>query len=235
MESIIEDLRKRLKESVDEKTLATSQHFFKETIQFYGVSVPTVNKISKEFTKALETNGKQDVFYLCEELWKSGFIEESFVACNWSYDLRNRFERDDFEVFELWIERYVNNWASCDTLCNHTVGDLVERFPELVERLKRFTTSENRWMRRASAVSLIIQARKGLFHKEVFEIADSLLFDTDDLVQKGYGWVLKAASQFDQQAVFDFVMARKAVMPRTALRYAIEKMPEALRRKAMEK
>jgi 3-methyladenine DNA glycosylase AlkD len=115
------------------------------------------------------------------------------------------------------------------------VGAFVETYPEYVQRLKAFTTSENRWMRRASAVSLIVQARKGLFHKEVFEIADSLLLDTDDLVQKGYGWVLKAASQSDQQAVFDFVMALKAVMPRTALRYAIEKMPEALRRKAMEK
>ena len=93
--------------------------------------------------------------------------------------------------------------------------------------------AENRWKRRASAVSLIIPARKGLFLPEVFEIAKILLKDTDDLVQKGYGWMLKVASQANQQDVFEFIMAHKAKMPRTALRYAIEKMPLEMRRVAM--
>ncbi len=97
------------------------------------------------------------------------------------------------------------------------------------------TQSENRWMRRASAVSLIIPARKGLFLDAIFEIADKLLLDQDDLVQKGYGWMLKAASESHQQDVFDFVMKRKAIMPRTSLRYAIEKMPKELRKQAMDK
>jgi 3-methyladenine DNA glycosylase AlkD len=57
----------------------------------------------------------------------------------------------------------------------------------------------------------------------------------DDLVQKGYGWMLKAASEFDQKAVFDYVMSKKDVMPRTALRYAIEKMPQELRTEAMKR
>ena len=66
-------------------------------------------------------------------------------------------------------------------------------------------------------------------------IADILLEDKDDLVQKGYGWLLKEASRTHQDQVFEYVMRNKAVMPRTALRYAIEKMPEELRRKAMER
>ena len=59
--------------------------------------------------------------------------------------------------------------------------------------------------------------------------------DRDDMVQKGYGWMLKEASKPHQRQVFDFVMSHKAVMPRTALRYAIEKMPQDLRAQAMEK
>ena len=89
--------------------------------------------------------------------------------------------------------------------------------------------------RRASAVSLIIPARKGLYLDTIFEIADSLLPDKDDLVQKGYGWMLKAASELHQQEVFDYVMKKKSIMPRTSLRYAIEKMPENLKILAMEK
>jgi len=59
--------------------------------------------------------------------------------------------------------------------------------------------------------------------------------DDDDLVQKGYGWMLKAASEAHQREVFEYVMKNKTEMPRTALRYAIEKMPEELRKAAMEK
>ena len=88
---------------------------------------------------------------------------------------------------------------------------------------------------RASAVSLIIPARKGLFLDTIFEIADNLLLDKDDLVQKGYGWMLKAASESHQQQVFDYIMKNKIKMPRTALRYAIEKMPKNFKIIAMEK
>jgi 3-methyladenine DNA glycosylase AlkD len=82
-------------------------------------------------------------------------------------------------------------------------------------------------------VTLILPARKGLFLKEVFEISDRLLEDGDDMVQKGYGWMLKEASKKHQPEVFDYVMGKKALMPRTALRYAIEKMPAEMRRRAM--
>jgi 3-methyladenine DNA glycosylase AlkD len=66
-------------------------------------------------------------------------------------------------------------------------------------------------------------------------IADQLLTDPDDMVQKGYGWMLKACSQAHQKDVFAYVMKHKKEMPRTALRYAIEKMPEELRKRAMAK
>ena len=90
-------------------------------------------------------------------------------------------------------------------------------------------------MRRASAVSLIVPARHGKFLKEIIEIADLLLLDKDDMVQKGYGWMLKEASKKHQQEIFEYVVAKKDIMPRTALRYAIEKMPNELKVKAMEK
>ncbi len=84
-------------------------------------------------------------------------------------------------------------------------------------------------------MTLILPARKGMFLKEVFEISDILLTDKDDMVQKGYGWLLKEASKKHQAEVFDYVMKWKAKMPRTALRYAIEKMPVEMRKKAMER
>ena len=72
-----------------------------------------------------------------------------------------------------------------------------------------------------------------MFLTDIFEIADILLTDHDDLVQKGYGWMLKAASEANQANVFVYVMKNKALMPRTSLRYAIEKMPAELKKQAM--
>lgn len=235
MQNIIYNIRNQLKNNTDKGTQASSQKFFKEKIKFYGVKTATVSKISKENFKLLKEKSKTDIFELCDVLLQSGYIEESFIACKWSYFVHKDYEPSDFEIFETWIKKYVNNWATCDTLCNHTIGQFVEMYPQFLSRLKNFTSSENRWMRRAAAVSLIVPARKGKFLKDIFEIADLLLVDNDDLVQKGYGWLLKVTSQSHQQEVFDYVIKNKKKMPRTALRYAIEKMPKELKTVAMEK
>jgi 3-methyladenine DNA glycosylase AlkD len=235
MSEIIHKLREELLANSDEQLQISNQHFFKEPIRCYGIKSATVINIGKEHFKAIKEAPKNEIFELCDELWQSGIIEESYVACNWSYYVCKKYEADDLKVFEEWISSYVDNWASCDTLCNHTVGDFLEMHPEYITELKRWALSTNRWMKRASAVSLIIPARHGLFLKEIFEIADLLLLDGDDLVQKGYGWMLKAASQSHQKEVFDYVMSKKAIMPRTAFRYAIEKMPVELKTKAMAK
>ncbi len=235
MNNIIDKIRNRLEESIDIKTKEKSQRFFKEKIEFYGVKVPIVNKISKESLKDIEAFDKAEIFRLIEILWQSGMLEESFIACNWTYSLRKSFQPTDFKIFKNWIDLYINNWASCDTFCNHSMGVFIQMYPHFLMELKKLTKSKNRWMRRASAVSLIIPARKGLFLDSIFEIAENLLLDKDDLVQKGYGWMLKAASELHQQEVFDFVMKRKAIMPRTSLRYAIEKMPKEMRKQAMDK
>jgi 3-methyladenine DNA glycosylase AlkD len=78
-------------------------------------------------------------------------------------------------------------------------------------------------------------AKRGKFLSDIFHIADSLLQDKDDLVQKGYGWMLKEASIEHQEAVLDYIIRNKTLMPRTALRYAIERMPKDLKQKAMAK
>lgn len=90
-------------------------------------------------------------------------------------------------------------------------------------------------MRRAAAVSLVVPAKRGEFLKDALAIADLLLRDEDDMVRKGYGWLLKEASRRHHDEVYAFVLARRTVMPRTALRYAIELMPPDLRAEAMRK
>lgn len=233
MENILSEVRNHLQQKMDEQIRVASRRFFKEQVKLYGIKMPVVQQIGKVFLKDIREKDKSEIFDLCEELWKSGYMEEAFVACQWTYEIHERYEPSDFKLFKKWIGQYVDNWATCDTFCNHSMGDFIQMYPEFLSQLKEFAKSKNRWMRRASAVSLIIPARKGLFLDDILEIAEILLLDKDDLVRKGYGWMLKAASEAYQEVIFDFVMKNKATMPRTSLRYAIEKMPDSLKVKAM--
>lgn len=235
MSKIVSKIRKELRQNADEKLKKSGERFFKEKVKMYGMKTTLGIQIGKKYWKEIQDRDKKEIFAMCEELWKSGYMEESFIACNWSYYVGKKYEKKDFAIFEKWIKRYVTNWASCDTLCNHSVGAFLEKYPKYLKDLKKWARSKNRWTKRASAVSLIVPARKGKFLKEIFEIADVLLLDGDDMVQKGYGWMLKAASEAHQKEVFAYVMKHKKEMPRTALRYAIEKMPKELKAKAMEK
>jgi len=56
------------------------------------------------------------VFALCDQLWQSGYREESFIACHFSYLIHKKYEEGDFKIFKKWVNDYVSNWASCDTL-----------------------------------------------------------------------------------------------------------------------
>ncbi len=233
--NIISLVRNKLKQNVEIKTKNSFQRFFKEKVKYYGVKSAIVAKIAKENFQEIKNYPKEQIFVLCEELLKSGYGEEAWIAANWTDRINDKFEENDFEIFEGWIHNYIDDWAKCDTFCNHAVAAFIEKCPQFIDKLKTWTKSKNRWLKRASAVTLIIPARRGKFLKDIFKIADSLLLDPDDMVQKGYGWMLKAASESHQKEVFDFVIQHKKNMPRTALRYAIEKMPPALRKKAMEK
>jgi len=226
-------IRKELRNKADKIYKQGAENFFKESIKIYGVRAPELRCIARKFfPKSIE---KEELFNLCEELLKSGYGEEAHIAFGWAYHLKKDYKVSDFLVFEKWLKRYVSDWGMCDDFCGHNLGYLIFSFPQLLPRVKRWTKSKNRWLRRASAVSLIYSVRKRRYLKEIFKTAKILLEDTDDLVQKGYGWMLKEASNVYQREIFDFVMAHKRKMPRTALRYAIEKMPLNLKKKAMSK
>ncbi len=235
MSEILERVREDLKTNADEKTRQSFQRFFKENVTYYGVKTPVVGKIAKKHWSTVKQLSKPEIFRLCEELYQSGYTEEAFVVSFWLPNLMDQLELGDLAVFKAWIEKYIDNWAKCDGFCNHTVGGLIEKRPEAVGEVKSWALSSSRWLKRAAAVSLIVPAKKGMFLQDAFEICDVLLLDKDDMVQKGYGWLLKEESRTHQREVLDYVLRNKMKMPRTALRYAIELMPKELKAEAMKR
>lgn len=237
MNPVIRKIRTMLRAAATDAGREKSLRFFKEprALKLHGVPFTEVSRFLKALGPEIKGFAKPEMFALCETLWLSGYLEERFVACELAYTQRRSFARSDIGIFATWTEIYVDNWAICDTLCNHSVGDLVMMFPRAIADLLAWAKMSHTWLKRGAAVSLIIPARKGLFLEEILAIADILHADAEDMVQKGYGWMLKAASQAYPEEIFAYVMTKKATMPRTALRYAIEKLPPERRKQAMAK
>jgi len=242
MKNIINQIRKELLASADKKHKVNIDRWYKEPVRFIGVKTPTVRKIADKYWQEIKHLDKKQIFELCEELLKGNknnpFDEEATIAYAWAYKLKKQYTKNDWKIFERWLKNYVTNWGKCDDFCTHAFGELLSQYPEFVPVVKKWTKSTNRWVRRASAVIFI--KSNNTYHtgksslEDIFYIADALLLDLDNLVQKGYGWMLKAASFGHRQEVFDYVIKNRDKMPRTALRYAIEKMPEGMKKKAMK-
>lgn len=212
-----------------------SRNCSKEERRTLRVKTPVVRKLSAKYFKEIKIPEKYKIFSLCEELLKKECIEYSIIAFDWSFRLREFYEKHDFRVFEKWVNLYIDDWWKCDDFSTHTLGYFIMKYPQFINDLKEWAKTDNRWFRRAAAVSMIPAGRKGKFLFAIFEIADILLTDKDDLVRKGYGWMLKETGKKYPEKVFEYVMKNKKVMTRTALRYAIEKLPEDKRREAMKK
>lgn len=230
-----QEIRTDLLAIASEKRRPSTCGFFKHDIKCHGVSNPDSQKIGQKYLAILKTEKKELVWGICEKLFQDEFLEESLLACQLSFSFKKHYEVKDFKIFERWVLLYINNWAECDTFCNKVIGEMLFKFPSLVSEVKKWSLSPNLWARRASAVSFIYPAKRNTYADDQFEIALVLLEDSEDMVQKGYGWMLKVLSSSRLQDVFHFVQTYKSRMPRTALRYAIEKMPDEMKIEAMKK
>lgn len=235
MNAPLKDLVDDIKKYSDPVYQKSVQRFFLEPIKCYGTRKDAVKKIAKLYWSSIKDKPKAEIFDVCDQLLAIGYMETSVVPFTWALALKKQYEPKDFKIFQNWFKNYVTNWALCDDLCGGAFGALLKKYPELIDTTQPWVHSKNRWMRRASVVCLIYA---GLTHDQlplIFKRCRILLADQDLMIQKGYGWLLKKAADHYQKEVFEFVMEHKQEMPRTALRYAIEKMPQSLKRQAMEK
>ncbi len=234
---ILEGIQSDLKKNIDKKYKIDSIRFFKDGLrpgEIYGVRTPIVRKIGTKYWKQIKNKDKSEIFSLCEQLLSLKISELLTLAFQFALNCRKNFEKNDLDLFEKWLEKYVDDWSKCDDICIRPLGFLVLDFPELLPRVFAWTKSKNMWLRRAAAVCLIPSLRRGKYLENAFRTADALISDNEDLVQKGYGWMLKEGSNKFPREVFEYVMANKNKMTRTALRYSIEKLPEKMEEEAMK-
>ena len=235
MSLVIKNIRAELLQKADPVYRRGAQNYFKEGITLHGVRTPVVRAISAKYYKQVKGLKKTDIFELCDRLLSYGTSEERTIAFDWAWQLRQQFEPSDFNILERWLKDHVNNWGGVDDLCRRALGCFICRYPRFLPKVFIWTKSREWHMRRAAAVILISPAKLGRALPETLKTSSALMNDGHYLVQKGYGWLLKEAYVKFPREVFRFVMKNKDTMPRTALRYAIEKMPPSKKKQAMLK
>lgn len=211
-----------------------SQSFFKtgpgeygEGDVFLGLTVPAVRKIAGKH-QDLEIS---EIAKLMDSHLHESRLCGLVILTNQYKKLKTEKEKKvafDFYIKQLKLGN-INNWDLVDVSAP-TIGEYLMTQGDAFTPLKKLSKSKSPWERRVSIIFTFAFIRKG----EValtFDVADLLLEDSHDLIHKAVGWMLREAGKRDVILLRSFLHENSHVMPRTMLRYAIEKLPEKERKK----
>lgn len=230
VQQLLKSTRAQLKALADPEFEASARWFFKEPVKPYGVRTPQLRELARVAYGDVKHWPVADRDRFVTELWKSGMLEEGVIVSHLYRRFAKSCEEREFRMFEQWIDRYVRNWAHCDGVSTWLIAACIANRPGLADRLPGWTTSKNRWKRRSAAVSFIQEAKQGRNTETILHISDLLLNDSDDMVRKGVGWLLKETYPKKPQEVLEFLEPKRSSAPRLVLRLAAEKMTARDRR-----
>lgn len=209
--------------------------YFKEKVFLLGITASQLRKTSREFfLKITPYWSLNEALEFCELMLPDKYLEvKAFSILILEHYMKSLKKEHLFQI-KSWINKnYCAAWATIDLLCPTLVSPLLELYPELISEIISWTGSKNRWLRRASAVSMVKLARKGKFLDDVYVIAEKLLADGDDLIQKANGWLLRESSKSNMDRVEQFVLVHRKKLSRTTLRCAVERFPEKKRKQIL--
>ena len=223
-ESTLKEIRREISDRSDPENADNMKRYFREPIETYGLSAPDVKEIAKRHYPPLKGDLNAAI-EVADSLIKSRNLDEASVGIRLMQRMVRNLDTGHFDLLDGWVD-HLTNWANTDGLSTWVISPIVKRDPSLVERLIGWTASGNRWRRRAAAVSLVPIARRGEMLEEAFTVADRLMEDDDDMVQKGVGWLLKEASKKNPEEVRSYLLNWRDRTSALVLRYASEKLPK---------
>ncbi|PIZ00097.1 DNA alkylation repair protein [bacterium (Candidatus Howlettbacteria) CG_4_10_14_0_8_um_filter_40_9] len=226
---VLQELKKNLYKTADPERAVNFRRFFKtgkgeygEGDQFIGITVPEIRKVAKKH-KDLEIDE-------LTELLKSPIHEERMTAL---IIMAMKYPKDEENIYNLYIKntKYINNWDLVDVTCPRIVGAHLLDKPRDI--LYDFASSNDIWEKRIAIISTAMFIRNNDF-SDTLNISEILLNDTHDLIHKSVGWMLREVGNRDMGVEEGFLKKHYKEMPRTMLRYAIEKFPEEKRQRYLK-
>jgi 3-methyladenine DNA glycosylase AlkD len=232
------DVRKELKSAADAGKAVILQRFFKagagqygERDIFIGVMVPQLRQIAKKFSQ-LPLREVRTLLY--SRIHEERLVALLILVLRYSSASCSREEKERIVKFYLDNIQQVNNWDLVDLSASKILGAHLIDNDDRRRLLYRLAKSENVWERRIAIVATHRFIRNGDF-TDTIKIAGMLLQDKHDLIHKGVGWMLREVGKRDAATEEAFLEKYCSAMPRTMLRYAIERLPEGKRIRYMQK
>jgi 3-methyladenine DNA glycosylase AlkD len=221
-------IQSKLKGLANKKNAEVAQRFFKtgpgeygEGDIFLGIRVPVLRELAKEYQTITVKEA--------EHLLKSPIHEERLLALFILLRIYSKAEEAIKKaIYELYLKntKCINNWDLVDSSAEYIVGDfLLDKGKNLLYQLAR---SKNLWERRISIMSTFCFIKRRQY-SETLKVAKALLNDKEDLIHKAVGWMLREVGKRNLPLEEEFLKEHYKEMPRTMLRYAIEKFPETKR------
>jgi len=219
------DLLEELKKLSSKEKVATYQRFFKtgkghygEGDIFLGITVPETRRVARQFIHISPDE--------IEKHLRSKYHEERLAALMILVDNYQKKRSKEIVRFYLKNLRYANNWDLVDLTADKILGSYL--FDKNKSILYKLLKSSNLWERRIAIVSTFHFIKNNEF-SDTLRISKLLLNDKHDLIHKAVGWMLREVGKRDEKTLESFLKAHYKIMPRTALRYAIERFPEEKR------
>ena len=208
-----------------------------QTCRFYNTGTAAMRALARElYLDYREAWTIDDAVRAADALMCDPHLETKSVGIELLARYGTAFTPALLPVFKRWLaENRSANWATTDALCGMAIGPLLVDRPALAARMRAWSRDRNMWVRRASAVALIPSVRRGLALDLGYEVAARLHADREDLIQKAVGWMLREAGKTDPARLARYLLSEGARIPRTSLRYAIERFPDARRREILDR
>lgn len=234
--SVAEEIIESLKQLTNPEGIETAQRFFKQPVPTYGIKAATIRRIAQDWQRRLKPAwGLNPAVELCNLLIQQKEVESKIVGILILSGFTRLFEPNLVSVLEKWVEHHADNWAVVDTLAPSVLSPLIDKYPGIIPEIIHWTDSTVLWVRRAAVVTFVPHARKGKYLDSAYAISESLFNDTEDLIHKAVGWLLREAGKANTSRLEEFLLTHGPKIPRTTVRYAIERFPEPQRKRLLHK
>lgn len=219
-------------EEIDEKFKyfhKTDDGGYAENDEFLGITVPNIRKVIKNYYMDINLNE-------IEELLHSKYHEyrlSALLILTLKMKKVNATEKENIVKLYLKNTQYINGWDLVDLSAHYILGEYLLENLDKIDILYKLANSNILWERRISIVSTWIFIRSGRYI-DTLNIGEILLNDKHDLIHKAVGWMLREVGKKDFETEYKFLLKNYKQMPRTMLRYSIEKFEEELRQKFLK-
>jgi 3-methyladenine DNA glycosylase AlkD len=222
--------RKTLEKNVNKERAVNEKRYLKSPYKFFGVSVPFTDKMAKVFIKENKNAEREYIFELVKRLWDSEFHEEKRLAVDILRHYPDFIDLEAMPVIEKMLKQSTG-WDHIDEISIHLAGAILEKDKKAYDYLKKWSRSDNFWMRRASLISQILLFRHGKGdHKLFFGFAERMLGEKEFFIRKAIGWCIREISKPDPEKAFEFLKKIKGRASALTLREGAKRLPEKMRK-----